>query len=186
MSGGAGIDETDGGSGSSAQTAAQQSRPAPGGHQDDQWALDEHGVWRKRQRGIAGSRPPRSRWKLGVGGRIAVAGAVAVALSLAAVFGFSTTTAPGFHPTATKPALAAKQTAEAFLDAWQKGQIRKAASFTDHPAAAAAALTSYRDGLHLSALHLAVHSATADGNVAFSVAATVGLAATLQWILRGR
>jgi hypothetical protein len=88
------------------------------------------------------------------------------------------TAAPGFHPTATTPALAARQTAEAFLAAWKAGQIRAAASYTDHPAAAATALTSYRDGLHLRALHLAVHGATAQGKVAFSVVATVGLAAT--------
>jgi Penicillin binding protein transpeptidase domain/NTF2-like N-terminal transpeptidase domain len=84
----------------------------------------------------------------------------------------------GFQPTATKPALAARQTAEAFLAAWKAGHIRKAASYTDHPAAAAAALTSYRDGLHLHALHLAVSNATAQGEVAFSVDATVGLPAT--------
>ena len=176
MSGGARTDETDGDSGSSAQSATQQRRPTTPGQQDERWALDEHGVWRER-RGSGGSRPARSRWKLGVAGRIAVAGAVAVALILTAVLAFGRSTAPGFHPTATKPALAAKQTAEAFLNAWQKGQIRKAADVTDHPAAAAAALTSYRDGLHLRTLHLTVTSATAQGKVAFTVAAIVGLAA---------
>jgi len=84
---------------------------------------------------------------------------------------------PGFHPTATEPALAARQTAEAFLAAWKSGDLRKAASYTDHPSAAAAALTSYDDGLHLSGLHLTVQSATARGAVSFSVVATVGLAA---------
>ncbi|HEY2314835.1 MAG TPA: penicillin-binding transpeptidase domain-containing protein [Streptosporangiaceae bacterium] len=107
-------------------------------------------------------------------------------LALAGVFG-SNNASPtgGFLPTATKPALAARQTAEAFLAAWQKGHVQKAASYTDHPAAAAAALNSYRDGLHLHALDLAVHSATAQGKVAFSAAATVGLAAnpsvTANW-----
>jgi hypothetical protein len=85
---------------------------------------------------------------------------------------------PGFHPTATEPAQAARQTAEAFLTAWQTGQVRKAASYTDHPVAAAAALTSYHDGLHLQGLKLATHSATAGGSVAFSVAATVALPAS--------
>jgi len=93
-------------------------------------------------------------------------------LFLTGVFGPSKPT-PGFHPTATQPALAARQTAEVFLTAWKNGQVRKAASYTNHPAAAAAALTSYRDGLQLRGLQLAVHSATARGIVAFSVAATV-------------
>jgi hypothetical protein len=84
----------------------------------------------------------------------------------------------GYHPAATRPALAARQTAEAFLAAWKDGHLRKAARYTDHPDAAAAALTSYRDGLHLRALHLTVHSASAQGKVAFSVVATVGLPAT--------
>ncbi len=97
-----------------------------------------------------------------------------VGLGQAGVFR-SNKASSGFQPTVTKPALAARQTAEAFLDAWKAGHIRTAASYTDHPRAAAAALTSYRDGLHLHALHLAVRSATAQGKVAFSVDATVGL-----------
>src|SRR5262249_9962045 len=84
----------------------------------------------------------------------------------------------GFHPTVTRPALAARQTAEAFLAAWKEGHIGKAARYTDHPDAAAAMLTSYRDGLHLRALHVTLHSASAQGNVAFSVAAPVSLPAT--------
>lgn len=152
----------------------------PGQH-DDRWALDEHGVWRER-RGIAGTGPPGPRRKLGVVGRIAVAGAVVLAgvliLAQAGVFGSNNASAnsAGFQPTSAKPAVAARQTAEAFLAAWKNGHVRKAASYTDHPAAAAAALTSYGRGLHLHALHLAVQSATAQGTVAFSAAATVGLA----------
>jgi len=91
--------------------------------------------------------------------------------------GKSTATPSGFQPTATKPALAARQTAVAFLAAWQHGHYRQAARYTDHPDTAAAALTSYRTGLHLRALHLAVQSVTAQGKVAFSVIATVSLPA---------
>jgi hypothetical protein len=98
-------------------------------------------------------------------------------LILSGVFGSNNAGAPGFHPTATNPTQAARQTAEAFLAAWKAGHIGQAASYTDRPAAAAAALTSYRDGLHLHALHLATRGATAQGKVAFSVVATVGLAA---------
>ncbi len=179
MSEGAGNDGADSGSRSPAQSATEQKRFWMRGRQDERWALDEQGVWRER-RG-PGSGPPRSRTKLGVAGGIAVAGAVGLAavlvLGQAGVIG-SNKASSGFQPTATTPALAARQTAEAFLAAWKAGHFREAASYTDHPAAAAAALTSYRDGLHLHALHLAVHSATAQGKVAFSVDATVGLPAT--------
>jgi Penicillin binding protein transpeptidase domain/NTF2-like N-terminal transpeptidase domain len=171
----------------------------PGQH-DERWALDEHGVWRKqrgitgdgtprprhgvsrKQRGITGDGTPRPRWKLGVVGGIGVAAVVALAAVLilgpAGLFGSTKANTGGFHPTVTTPAQAARQTAEAFLAAWEAGHIQKAASYTDHPVAAAAALTSYRDGLHLRALHLAVRSATAKGRVAFWVDATVGLSAT--------
>jgi hypothetical protein len=138
-------------------------------------------VWRERP-GITRSEPARSHRKLGLVGGLGVAGVAGLAavLILAQLGAFGSDKAPvirGFQPTATKPALAARQTAQAFLAAWQGGRFRKAASYTDHPDAAAAALTAYRDGLHLRSLHLAVHSATAQGRVAFSVAATVGVAA---------
>jgi len=161
-----------------------------------QWsAWDEPGWFRERP-AAGGSEPPRaarpghragrSRRKLVVAGGIGAAGVVglAAALILTGIVGPSKPT-PGFHPTATEPALAARQTAEAFLAAWKGGHIRQAAGFTEHPAAASAALTSYRDGLHLRALRLSVQSATARGIVAFSVDATVGLpantAVTATW-----
>jgi hypothetical protein len=142
--------------------------PAPSGadqahlaadQRDEQWSLDEHGVWRER-RLPAGSRPRRSRRKLGGLGRVTVIGAAVLAFVLVLAFGvFGSKNAAatgGFQPTATKPAPAARQTAQAFLAAWQNGDVQKAASYTDHPAAAAAALNSYRNGLYLQALHLAV------------------------------
>jgi hypothetical protein len=176
MSEGAGNDGSDGGSRSSAQSAAEHRRFWMPGQQEEPWALDERGVWRT-QRGTTGSVSPRRRSKLGVAGGIGVAGVVGLvtALILGGVFGSNGAAAPGFHPTATTPALAARQTADAFLAAWKAGHIREAASYTDHPAAAAAALTAYRDGLHLRALHLATRRATAQGKVSFSVVATVGL-----------
>jgi hypothetical protein len=183
MSEGAGDDGADGGSRSPAQSAPERKRFWLPGQQEDQWALDERGVWRSLNT-TSGSGSPRWRRKLRVAGPIAVGGAVCLAavlvLTQTGVFGSSNTSANsgGFQPAATEPALAARQTADAFLAAWKAGQIRKAASYTDDPAAAAAALTFYRDGLHLQALHLAVHSANARGRVAFSVAAMVGLAAT--------
>jgi hypothetical protein len=160
----------------------------PGAH-DQRSAWDEPGWWRDESRvdepgrwrdepARTGSPPPRPRRKLAVASGIGAAGVagLAAALVLTGVVGASKPT-PGFHPTATEPALAARQTAAAFLAAWKTGHVRKAASFTDHPAAAAAALTSYHDGLQLRALQLAAQSSTARGVVAFSVHATVGLPA---------
>jgi hypothetical protein len=177
MSEEAGNDEAGGGSRSPAPSAAEQRRFWLPGQQEEPWALDERGVWRTRRETTRSA--PRRRRKLGVAGGIGVAAVAGLvtALILSGVFGSNGAAAPGFHPTATTPAQAARQTADAFLAAWKAGRIQQAASYTDHPAAAAAALTAYRDGLHLHALHLAVHGATAQGKVAFSVVATVGLAA---------
>ena len=178
MTGGAGKHEADSGSRWPAQPPSETPFSTPG-RPDDSSAWDEQGWWRDRP-GVTGTEPPRSRRKLAIAGGIGVAGVVglAAALILSGVFGSSKATVPGFHPTATEPAQAARQTAEAFLAAWENGDVRKAAGYTDHPAAAAAALTSYDDGLHLRALHLAAQSATAQGKVAFSVVAKVGLPGT--------
>jgi hypothetical protein len=83
----------------------------------------------------------------------------------------------GFTPTATDTPGAAQETAVAFLTAWQKGQLAKAASYTDAPTAAQAELTAYAKNLGLTALTLTptATTATASGAVAFTVAATVGV-----------
>ena len=83
----------------------------------------------------------------------------------------------GFHPSATDPARAAQQTAQAFLDAWASGDLDKASKLTDAPAAAAAALRAYRDGLHLSKLVSVVSGSDAQG-VSFRIDATVALPAS--------
>jgi Penicillin binding protein transpeptidase domain/NTF2-like N-terminal transpeptidase domain len=185
MSHRAGNDDAGRGSSWPAQPPTQTPFWIPG-QREDSSAWDEPGWWRDQPDGnqpeASGGGPPRSRKKLAVAGGIGVAGVVGLvaALFLSGVFGSAKAVVPGFHPTATKPALAAQQTAEAFLTAWKKGQIRKAAGFTDHPTAAAAALTSYDRDLHLHSLSVAVQSATAHGMVAFSVVATVGLPANTQ------
>jgi Penicillin binding protein transpeptidase domain/NTF2-like N-terminal transpeptidase domain len=184
MSGGARNDEADSGSRLPAGSSDVQTSESMPGQRDGRWTLDEQGVWRERPGG-AGYVPPRNRRKLGVAAGLGIAGvgglAAVLILTQLGVFASNKAPAPaapaGFQPSATKPAQAARQTAEAFLSAWQHGRIRKAASYTDHPDAAAVALTSYHDGLHLRALHLAVHHVTAQGSVTFSVAATVGLPA---------
>lgn len=179
MSNRAGNEEAEGASRSPARSA-EEHRPGST-QQDEPWALDEHGVWRKRAVVTEGGKA-RSRRKLGVSGRLGVVVAVGLAallvvLAVSGAFG-SNKTSGGFQPTATKPTQAARQTAEAFLTAWQAGHFRKAAAYTDHPAAAAVALASYHEGLHLRALRIAVHNATAQGKVAFSVDARVGLPTT--------
>ena len=79
----------------------------------------------------------------------------------------------GFHPTASTPAAAAQQMGQAFLTAWQSGNLQQAAAYTDDPAAARSVLGSYSSGLHLSALRLKAQPATAAGLVGFSVSASV-------------
>jgi len=183
MSEGAGHQEADGGTRTPARPAAEDRPSGIPREGDERWTLDEQGVWRERP-GTTGSGPPRPARKLGVAGGLGIAGVVGLAVVLVLTqtgvlhSNKATANISGFQPTATKPADAARQTAQAFMAAWQRGHISKAAHYTDQPAAAAAALTSYHNGLHLRALHLAVHRSTAQGKVAFSVAATVGLPAT--------
>jgi Penicillin binding protein transpeptidase domain/NTF2-like N-terminal transpeptidase domain len=172
------------GGGQPAQPPAQQTPFWMPGARYERDAWDEPGWFRDQPEVVESdapevieSQPPRSRRKLAVAGGIGGGCVVALvaALFLSGVIGSNRAAAPGFHPTATTPAAAARQTAEAFLTAWQHGHIRAAAGYTNRPAAAAAALTSYRDGLDLRALHLVAQSATADGAVTFAVTATVGL-----------
>jgi hypothetical protein len=214
MSGGAGDDQAGGGARRPEQPPLEQRpfwmpgasqnsawdepgwwRDDPGQWRDDpgQWRdepgrwQDEPGQWRDDSE-VIGSAPPRSRRKLAVAGGIGGACVIALVavLFLTGVLGSNRAAIPGFHPTATEPAAAARQTAEAFLAAWQNGHIREAASYTDHQAAAAAALTSYKSDLSLRALHLAVQSATAQGAVTFAVGATVGLPPTAATGAGGR
>jgi hypothetical protein len=174
------------GGGQPAQPPAEQKPFWVPGAPAERSAWDDPGWWRDQPEAIESYEPeeieggpPRSRRKLAVAGGIGGACVVALVavLILSGVLGSNRAAAPGFHPTATEPAAAARQTAEAFLAAWQKGHIQQAADYTDHPAAAAAALTSYQDRLNLRALHLAVQGATAQGAVTFAVETKVGLPA---------
>jgi hypothetical protein len=87
----------------------------------------------------------------------------------------------GFHPTAQSPSADAEQVTTAFLRAWSSGAIGAAASLTDDPAAARAALTAYDQDLYLRQLTGTVVSSTATGApgspalaaVTFSLRATV-------------
>ena len=110
-----------------------------------------------------GSQPPSGsggRTKHGGGGRrrkrtmiALIAGAVAVVV-VAAVVVYKVVGGPGapttgFVPTGSTPAQDAAQITTAFLQAWETRDYAKAANYTDHPAAAQAALTANTRSLNL-------------------------------------
>jgi hypothetical protein len=78
--------------------------------------------------------------------------AVVAAIALTAVFVIKRPPAvpvTGMIPTGSTPQQDARQVAAAFLTAWQKGNLGKAANLTNHPAAAKAALAAYAKDLGL-------------------------------------
>jgi hypothetical protein len=90
--------------------------------------------------------------------------------------------ATGFLPTGSSNSQDAEQTARAFLRAWETGHLQQAANYTSHPAAAKAALTAFRTGLHLSKLSsvagsvkaISSSSANPREKVTYAASATVG------------
>lgn len=66
----------------------------------------------------------------------------------------------GYLPTGSSDGQDAQQTARAFLRAWDAGHLQQAANYTDHRAAAKAALTAFQTYLHLSKLSSTQASAT--------------------------
>ncbi len=114
-------------------------------------------------------RPPRG--KHGRQGRkrrklpyVLIAAAVAAAAGVGVVLvlpGGGSTQTTGFLPRGSSPGQDAQQTARAFLRAWDAGDLRQAANYTDHPAAARSALTAFRTYLHLRKLTSLAGSATA-------------------------
>ncbi|HET9171397.1 MAG TPA: NTF2-like N-terminal transpeptidase domain-containing protein [Actinospica sp.] len=80
-------------------------------------------------------------------------------------------TPSGFQPTATTAAGAAAQTAQVFLAAWQSGNVKQAAAYTDDATEAQSVLSGYATGLNLSGLKITPGASTAAGVVSFSVAA---------------
>jgi hypothetical protein len=168
-----------------------------GARQDDEWSDWDEDSSRRRVSpppaiggGSAGSGASHGGSGSGGGGRsrkkFAVVGglgsAVIVGIVIALVVNQSgtghNTAAPkpsGFQPTATAPADAAEETADAFLSAWQSGNVQQAAALTDNPTQALATLAAYRSDLSLAGLQLAAQTSTAAGAVTFSVNASVGL-----------
>ncbi len=118
---------------------------------------------------VAEPRPPhggrgtrgRKRRKLPY---VLIAVAVAAAAGISAVLvlpGGRPRQATGYLPTGSSAGQDAQQTARAFLRAWDARDLRQAANYTNHPAAARAALTAFRTDLHLSKLTAVAGSATA-------------------------
>jgi hypothetical protein len=73
----------------------------------------------------------------------------------------ATPTPSGFQPTGTTVTGDAEQTAQAFLTAWESGNFKQAASYTDNSAAARSTLTAFGSNLNLNGLQLAATGATA-------------------------
>jgi Penicillin binding protein transpeptidase domain/NTF2-like N-terminal transpeptidase domain len=109
---------------------------------------------------VVEQQPPRGRRGRRGGKRrklpyVLIAVAVAAAAAIAAVLvlpGGGSRHTTGFLPTGSSASQDAQQTAHAFLRAWDKGDLRQAANYTNHPAAARAALTTFRTYLHLRKL----------------------------------
>jgi transpeptidase family protein/MecA-like transpeptidase family protein len=94
---------------------------------------------------------------------IVVAAVVAVAAGTGAYLvlpGRTHTQATGYLPTGSSAGQDAQQTARAFLRAWDAGRLKKAANYTDHPAAALAAFEAFRADLRLSRLATTAGPAT--------------------------
>ena len=113
---------------------------------------------------------------------VVIAAAVAVIAGIAAVI--VTVVLPGgktsgFVPTGTSPGQDAEQITTAFLSAWKAGDLGQAAGYTDHPAAAQAALTAYRKYLHLRKLTGTVQSGAAAGTSATRGSAGYAISATV-------
>jgi len=108
-----------------------------------------------------GRRPGRNRRKLPY---VLIAAAIAVAAGITAVLvlpGGRHTQTTGYLPTGSSAGQDAQQTARAFLRAWDAGNLRQAANYTNHPAAARTALTTFRTYLHLKKLKSTAGLATA-------------------------
>jgi hypothetical protein len=89
---------------------------------------------------------------------VVVAAAVTAVLVLPGRKHIQTT---GYLPTGSSASQDAQQTVGAFLRAWDAGELRKAANYTNRPAIARAALKAFGTGLHLRTLTSTAGTATA-------------------------
>jgi hypothetical protein len=103
---------------------------------------------------------------------VLTAAAVVVVAAIAAVVVTVVTSGPnpnatGFVPSGSTPGQDAEQITTAFLQAWQAGDLRQAARYTNHPAVAQGALAAYGKDLGLRKL-----TATAQASTVAPVAAS--------------
>ena len=108
-----------------------------------------------------GKRPWKSRKFL----YSALAGALAVVVAIALTFVFVVKKNPGppatgMIPTGSTPQQDAHQVASAFLTAWEKGKLAKAANLTDSPVTAKAGLAAYTKNLGLTKVGFGVGGIT--------------------------
>jgi hypothetical protein len=143
-------------------------------------SADSHGPWRSddaRDAGITpeagdgypppwapgrhGRRPRRRRaWLIGLTAAAVAVAVIAAVVVIVVIRPGAAASQGGFVPTGSTPSADAEQVARVFLRAWQTGSLRKAAKYTDNPAAALPALESYRKDLHLRSLAHSVEGAT--------------------------
>jgi len=136
-------------------------------------------VEQRPARGRHGRRGRRRRKLPYVLVAVAVAAAGVTAALILPRHGHRQTT--GYLPTGSSASQDAQQTARAFLRAWDAGHLQQAANYTDHPAAAKAAIRQFQAYLHLTKLTSAAGSATAISSssanprqkVSYSAGATV-------------
>jgi transpeptidase family protein len=86
----------------------------------------------------------------------------------------------GFQPAGQSPSADAEQVTTAFLEAWSGGAVGAAASLTDDPAAARAALTAYDQDLYLRQLTGTVAGSTATSAPGSSGGTQAAAATTLE------
>jgi hypothetical protein len=112
---------------------------------------------------------------------VAVVAAAAVVIAVLVLPGRGSSHTTGYLPTGSSAGQDAQQTARAFLQAWDAGELRRAANYTNRPAAARAALTAFRSDLYLrkltslggSATAISPNSATPRATVSYAASATV-------------
>jgi Penicillin binding protein transpeptidase domain len=144
-------------------------------------ASGKHGGSGKHGHRVSGQ--PRKRRKLPY---VLAAVVLVVAAGITAVFVLPRGPAKpvtGYLPSGSSPGQDARQTASAFLRAWDAGNLRKAASYTNRPAIARAALKSFGTGLHLRQLTGSATAVTAVSSTAapratvrYAASASVGAA----------
>jgi hypothetical protein len=122
-------------------------------------------------------RRPSSRKKVYLAsgiGAAAIVGLVAVLVFTQGSSGSGSAAAKpsGFQPTGTSVTGDAEQTAAAFLAAWESGNFKQAASYTDNVAAAQSTLSAYSTNLNLNGLQLKATGSTALAAAASASAST--------------